>query len=386
MRADPTIALVTQQPATTSAVGAALSAAGNVVVRSACADLDELADHLRETPVAAALVDVDPDPAHTFGRLTPIVSRFPDTRFIALADTVDSQVMLMAMEAGARHVLAKSAIADDLSAVLDRLVGADSAPSGLQGTIATVLSASGGCGATTVAINLVNELHESTQRSALLVDMDCHFGVADSYLGLRGDYGLADVLAHPTGLDPDLVRSTAIDYHDAFSLLRSPAVANLPAEEALNAEQVMAVTHACASAYEYTVFDAPRVPMSIAAELAAASSLTLVILQMSVKDLRVVRSMLAALSRLTGGTGRILPVVNRYSKRGTMISAEETGKVLGCEYAVISNDYRSTIRSINFGQTLQRVAPRSPCRRDIQNLARRVIERSEKPQRAGANR
>jgi len=385
MRTDPNIALVTRQPATTSAVDDALVAAGSAQVQSACADLDELVAHLRQAPIAAALVDLDPEPAQILERLTPVVSRFPETRFIALADTVDSDTLLRAMEAGTRHVLAKAAIADDLSGVLDRLVGRSIEPAAPDGAVATVLSASGGCGATTVAINLISELHAATRESSLLVDLDCHFGVTDAYLGLRGDYGLADVLARPAATDPDLIRSTSIDYQDQFSLLRSPATANLPAEQPLDAKQLAAVARACSSAYRYTVFDAPRVPMSVAAELASVSSLTLIILQMSVKDLRVVRSMLAALSRMTGGTGRILPVINRYARRGSMISAEETGKVLGCEYAVIANDYRSTIRSINYGQTLQRVAPRSPCRRDIQRIAERIFERSGKPQRAVTN-
>ncbi len=375
----PHIALVTRTAATAQAVAAALGG-HRAPACTTFGTLDELTAHLRQSPMAAAIVDIDPNRSEGLARLTPIVSQYPDTRFIVLSNIVDNKLMLQAMEVGARHFLSTESIASDLLDVLQRLVMDGAARNVERRNIVPVLSASGGCGGTTVAINLTNELHLVSGKPALLVDLDCHFGVADTYLGLTGAYGLTDVLARPGEIDADLVRSTAVDYSDGFHLLRSPATSNLPSESPLDRERLSSVIAACTDAYAFTVIDAPRVPMSVAAELASNSALTFLILQLTVKDLRVARSILSALMKRDISPDRIVPVINRYSKRGMMITAEDARKALGRPFGTISNDYRNTVRSINYGQPLERTAPRCQCRRELQDLAERVVQASVEPQ------
>ena len=117
----PQIALVTRKPATAEAVATALSGKGT----PACTTfetLDDLTGHLRQSPIAAAMVDIDPNRSEGLARLTPIGSQYPDTRFIVLSNIVDNKLMLQAMEVGARHFLSTDAIATDLIDVLQRLV------------------------------------------------------------------------------------------------------------------------------------------------------------------------------------------------------------------------------------------------------------------------
>src|SRR6185312_6715325 len=86
----------------------------------------------------------------------PLARWFPDTRFIVLSTAMGNELLLDAMKAGARHFLLKAAIVAELHDVLKRL-SSDSAPSS-TGAAVTILSAGGGCGATTVAVNLAAEL------------------------------------------------------------------------------------------------------------------------------------------------------------------------------------------------------------------------------------
>ena len=71
---------------------------------------------------------------------------------------------------------------------------------------------------------------------------------------------------------------------------------------------------------------------------------------------------------------RILFVLNRYRKRGTMITYEEAQKALdGIAIRKLSNDFEGTLRSINLGQTLSQAAPRSDLRKDLRDLATHVM-------------
>ncbi len=76
------------------------------------------------------------------------------TWFIVLSKEFDERRVLHAMQAGARHFLRKDAIATELSPVLERLLAHGPQTAARLGTILSVFSCSGGCGATTAVVNL----------------------------------------------------------------------------------------------------------------------------------------------------------------------------------------------------------------------------------------
>ena len=114
--------------------------------------------------------------------------------------------------------------------------------------------------------------------------------------------------------------------------------------------------------------------MDVAATLAQSSALTLIVFELAVIDIRCARAMLTALLDLRVPRERIAFVLNRYRKRGTMITYEEAQKALdGMSIRKLSNDFEGTLRSINLGQTLSQAAPRSDLRKDLRDLATHVM-------------
>src|SRR4051812_6241157 len=176
-----TIVLMSDQPATASAVNAALEVNGGSAPTAddLCQDVRDLAVRLEQTGGAhAALVDIDGRPNQILAALEPVVRRFPETRFIVLANSMESELMLEAMQMGARHFMAKQSIPATLAGVLDRLCsnGGGRGASERDGNILSVLSAGGGCGATTIAVNLAAELQLAGSTSNLLIDLDYSYG------------------------------------------------------------------------------------------------------------------------------------------------------------------------------------------------------------------
>jgi Flp pilus assembly CpaE family ATPase len=129
---------------------------------------------------------------------------------------------------------------------------------------------------------------------------------------------------------------------------------------------------ACKEAYRYTVLDAPRVPLDAAAALAHASAATLLVFQLTVKDVRVAREMLNQLSARGVSADRILPIANRYWKRSPMLTLEEAQRALGVPPIVVTNDFKSAINAVNFGQLLAQAARKSALREDLRKLAQKV--------------
>jgi pilus assembly protein CpaE len=367
------VLLITSDIAAMDSVRAALASGERFDLAGVCRALHEAEDHFERSPLAAVLVDIDQDASGTLGRLAMVTNRFPDTRFIVLASTVRSDLVMEAMQAGARHFLAKESVGAELAGALDRLVPLGYAGPAGRGSIVTVLSASGGCGATTVAVNLANELGLETSTTALLVDLDICYGAAAPYLGLKAQFGIADALAYDGHIDAHLVQTTSVEYSETLRVLLSPCSISFSQPKELRLETLSDALEACRSAFEHTVIDAPRVPMDVAAELAKASKLTLIVFQLIVTDIHLARSCTAALVERDVPRGRLLPVANRYAKRSP-IGLKEAREALGdTEVALIRSDFRSAVASIDYGKPLAQIAPRSVVRKDIRALATDVV-------------
>jgi pilus assembly protein CpaE len=365
------VLLLTNELATVSAVASALESNGRLAADDVYRGLGELSARLASGPAPAVLVDIDEQPDRMLAALEPLARRHSETRFIVLSSGMSPELLLSAMQAGARHYLVKQSIASDLANVLHRLCPAGA--SAAKGGVVTVLSAGGGCGATTVAVNLAAELQLLANQTSLLIDLDSNYAGAAAYLGVDGQYGVADLLDRSGMLDAQLIRSTALAYSDQLHALIVGPKSRLGESMSLDPHRLREAVDACTSAYRWTVADAPRVSAAVASELAKASDLTLITMQLTVKDLRVAQVMLSRLAEagVAGGTIRVL--INRYHRRRSMITLEEGRQVLQKaepgSIACLSNDHSAVSTAVNLGKPLAEVASRSDLRRELQKLA-----------------
>ncbi len=375
------VLLVTSDPTVARLVTTSMTGDARFGALTICRDLHDLVSRLERQPALAAVVDIDPQPKRVLAELEPLTGRFAETRFVLLSRQPDSDLLLEAMQIGARHLLSKSAVAAQLANVLGRLAFSGALHSGFQGRLYTVLSAAGGCGATTIAVNLASELHLSRpSQPALLVDLDTSTGGAGIALGARGDYGLADVLAHDGAADPQLVRSSVVACGNGVHLLLSPASVDFASAVPLPHEHLGRVMAACRMAYPSTVVDAPRVSMAAAAALGSVSQAVLIVLQLNVRDIRLTRQIQHALAEAGIPAERVHLLINRFQKRHCMIDLEEAQRALGrMNVTVLANDFAAASRGLNLGQPLVQAAPTSPLRKDIRGLLDRLAAVPEQP-------
>jgi len=367
------IVLVTSDVETEKVVAAALATMARAVSTTTCRSLEDLTGRLKEGPVAIAMVDIENRPREALKQLEPIIGKFPDTRFVAIAGDSQGELMLEAMQVGARHFMVKKTLAADIPQVVRRLAATGSVKIQGPGLAVTILSAAGGCGATTIAVNIANELGLLTSEPALLMDLDyCHGAIA-TYLGIEGRYSLADVLVDGSRIDPQLIRSTATAYSDTLEVLLSPSDIEPFKPAVLHQQHLGAALEACKYAYAYTVIDAPRALTDLVADLAAASAATLIVFQLTIKDLRAARVLQAALRSRGVPDDAIFLVANRCRKQKWMIGMEDAQKALGHDAITqLGNDFQAAVRSLNYGQPLAQVAPRSVLRKDLRDLAMRI--------------
>lgn len=364
--------IVSEDSASTASVKEVLDMFNLTPQSRECTGLQQAAVDLRDVDGEIVIMDIDPVPMKALHELEQIIIRFPQTRFIVMSEQMQSGLVLEAMNIGARHYVAKSMIGQELPRIIKRLRSTATNTASPRGSVITVLSAGGGCGATTLAVNLAAELPRDEGEAALLVDMDNAYGTIATYLGLSGSYGLAEVMDYDDDdqIDPQLVTTTALKFNDRLHALINPVSVDFNDPVELRYDRLEPALQACQQAYPWVVVDAPRVPISLAARLAHLSRFTLIVGQLTVKDIRASRAMQGALIHHGVMPGSIRHVINRYRSRHNLLSLEEARRALGeGEVQLIKNDFSSANESINMGQTLAQCAPRCGARRDIQSLA-----------------
>lgn len=366
------VLLVTDERDTVSAVSEALKTNGEFSGSRVCRGIPQLVLRLESGRSAAVLVDIDQQPGRILADLESVISRFPDSRFVVLSKERGDSLMIEAMQVGARHFLVKQSIREDLADVLHRLVPSGPLKRKTESPLITVLSAGGGCGATSIAVNLAKELHLLSGQQTFLVDMDCYYGGVATYLGLEGQYGLGDVLTHRGAIDPDLIQTTSVPCGNGMRALLSPASTNFRTAGPLASQRLPDAVKALSHSGTCTVIDAPRLGSEMDALLALSSRVTLLVFQLCVKDIRAAKAIQDSLLRAGVEPNRVLAIANRFRKRHSIVNLDDAGAVLQCRIERLQNDYKAASAALNFGQSLADAAPRSILRREIVRLAETI--------------
>lgn len=345
----------------------------------ACGDFAALDRCLQEDPSCLALVDLDDAPLLELSRLAPLLLRHPQVSVVLLCPSLESDVLLEAMQLGVRNCVHKATLARDLPPVLTRL-RETRRPAGAgagTGRILTVIPARGGSGATTISINLAEELHQASGQPILLADGDAHYGSVSTYLGLKARYGLADVLAAGNAIDGALLSTTAAVHAEGLHVLVSPVSIDFEQPATLELRNLPRMVEAARRLYPWTVVDLPRATLKDTAACARHSAATLIVFQLAVHDVRAARALRNALESAGVDPSTIVMIANRFRRRGEMVGLDDVRQALnGAELVTLGNDYESAVRAINLGQTLASVAPRSVLRKDIRELAKRFVHQT----------
>jgi len=392
------VLLITKDDATVNMVRSALNGNQLVALGNIYKEVSELRTGLLDTPAQAVVVDIDPDPIRILYDVRTVVNEHPQTRLVVLSSTVCQELLLEAMQAGARHFLQKQSIASELDQVLERLLCEQTDTLTTRGSVISIFSASGGCGATTVALNLANEFRLLSADRVLLIDLDDCYGALATYLGISGQYGIADILDHNGPIDEHLIESITCNYMEDFHVLISPVsvenrgpppraaqpinatvpatgcgCATRPGERGLKYRNLAALLKAARQGYGYIIIDAPRVPESTASDLATLSRFTLIVFQLTIKDLRSARSMVSFLTDSGIAREKVKPLANRCRRRGPLVRLADSQQALGGDSVHrIRSDWRKAMNCVNRGQLLAQVAPRSGLRRDFRRLAAEI--------------
>jgi len=257
------------------------------------------------------LVDIPSDFSTAALRAIELLhEELPDTAVFAVGTLSQPQVIVNAMRAGAREFIERPTTTTDVLEAFVRVTATQrrQRQEGPRGRVFSVVNAKGGCGSTTVAVNLALAL-QATHGHTALVDF-APLGHAALHLNVKPVFSLIDATRNLHRMDSSLMESFMTRHSGGLQLLAGP---NAPAAiEPSNAEFVR-LFDLMVTQYRYVVVD---ISSRLDAAMRMVAHLSEVVLLVAHTDVASLWSGARVRQYLgeTGGSERVRLLLNRFRK------------------------------------------------------------------------
>lgn len=212
---------------------------------------------MRRIQAAAAevvLVDIPADNAGpALHAIELIHQECPNAAVFAIGSMHHPQVIVKAMRAGACEFVERPPTTSDLLDAFARLTSTqrNSQRQENRGKVFAVVNAKGGCGSTTVAVNLALAL-QAAQGSTALLDI-AHLGHCSLHLNLKPLFTVGDAIRNLHRLDSSLLESFMSRHSGGLQLLAGP---NAPVATEPSTAEYAKLFDLLAGHFRYVVVDA----------------------------------------------------------------------------------------------------------------------------------
>ena len=248
----------------------------------------------------------------------------------------------------------------------------------------TVVGSVGGCGATTIAVELATELCQRagpSQRVAL-VDLNLADGAAAAYLGATAHMMLAEASATPERIDTALLDVFATKTGEGLDLLAAPRDPKAFAK--VSQTSICRLLEMTAQVYDWIVIDLPRHQQPWTLDVLAGSDEVLVVSELTVPALLSARALASEIENELSDGAHPRIILNRLASRmfGPAPSLAEAEKALQRKAdGGITSDWEAAAASVNLGGSINHHRPRSKIVRDVGVLVDRLTQSAETQRR-----
>lgn len=252
-------------------------------------------------------------------------------------------------------------------------VNAERQPTPLKGKIVGVISAKGGCGASTLAINLSAMMSNSRGRT-VLVDGNLQHPDVALMLGRTSQFGLLDLLTGATEPTPEAVEGCSLELGDrkfSWSLLSPP----VSGEAALKTQltDVSNCISAARSNSDYWVVDLPNHLDRHLVTMLDACDVVVVVFEETMPGVSAVRRWWNTFTQLGYDSNKVVYVMNRAGSR-TNAAQAKVNQLLPAECLRVPNCFALLDDSLASGTPLVVANPKHKFSQSIKAVVAKVME------------
>jgi pilus assembly protein CpaE len=240
---------------------------------------------------------------------------------IAVGPADDAKLILRCLHEGADEYLDQARFSEDLPGALARF-GAKRSLQGSRaasGKVISVIGASGGAGASTIAANIAGLLAKQ-ERTCGLVDLRLEAGDQAALLGLAPQHTLAEFCANAGRIDRNVLDQMFCRHPSGLELLAAPWD---PRQASLVTPQSLRLLLALSRAkFQYLLMDLDNRLAEVQVEALWQSDLILAVTRLDFLSVRNARRLLDRLMEMGIEPSRIRIVANRYKQPRELTKAQ----------------------------------------------------------------
>lgn len=281
--------------------------------------------------------------------LEQLYMRRTDMAMVLLCPEAGADIMTRAMTCGVSRVVTTDMDPKDIcSSLVMELARLRNRQSSMRvqdydSRVVTVYGAKGGCGKTTVAVNLAVALQKSGKKVALL-DLDLEFGDVGVFLNLPRCEGISDLIG-----EPKLTASTVSNYlvRHASGVMVLCAPPSPEYAELVHPDHIERIVTVLRAEYDYLIFDTPSTMNDCTLAAMEQADVIYMITNPEISTLKNTRVCLEILKTLDYFR-KVKMILNRDGE--SFISERDVENALDMKLAlVIPADGKSNISAINRG-------------------------------------
>ncbi len=304
----------------------------------------------------------------------------PSTAVIATSSTVTLDGMRRLMRFGIQDFVPQPIVEADLmsalEAALQRRQQAAPVPA-KTGRVVSILGATGGAGATTIATQTALVLAQGAakrQQRVALLDLDFQSGDCALAMDINPSVTIESILDAPDRLDAAFLEGSMVRHPSGLEVLA--AAKDRVSFDAMTPELAEAIVRFAAADRNHVLVELPRLSSRWTEAVIGASDLVVVVTQLTVSALRQARRELDALS--ISAAADVAVVVNRYERWSwrNRVRLHEAETALGRSIDfTVANDYGLVSEALNTGKQLTQLKRGARVSRDIVRFAEKLQDR-----------
>lgn len=368
------IALFSSDPQFSRDVSARLDALAiyDVHVADAQAFLNNAAPEMRPSVIILDVADggMLSDPAIAQSRAS-----WGATPLIAVSGELQPEQMRNLVRINAADWLRKPVDAKEL---LNAVTFHDSGSQATKSRIITFIGASGGAGATTLALSAAEFVAaKSAERAAgtCLIDLDFQSANCGAYLNLFNEFDLDGIINHPDRLDVELM--------DVIKLTRKPGFTiysferpNLPYEPK-GQDFVFRLLDLVAYRFDDIIIDLPNLETPWHRAVLSTSDEIFVVFELNIASLRQGKRLYKKIREIRGNTASVTLVANKHKRKlfGNHFSRAELEKVFkGPKVKSVALDTSLMTDALNRALLPSEVHSRARFNKDLKQIYRERLD------------
>jgi pilus assembly protein CpaE len=288
---------------------------------------------------------------------------------IALHETAEPDLILLAMRFGFQEYL-YSPLAGTLRPAVEKLladVRQNKEAGGRSGRTVGIVSAKGGCGATTIACHVAYELRRQSSFEVLLADFDFYSGMVHFFMKTKSSYTIDDAFNNLHRLDASYWKALISNGTPRLEVITAPDPATL--SKLPTSEQMAKVLSFIRTQYDWSVIDLGRNMNFLGLSILDEIDETFLVTTLEIPALHRAKQILQKLTDSGYGRNRLRLVLNKLPSRQD-ITPMEIEKMLGWPiYGQLSDDTESLYEAYSEGKLLP---PSAKLSRQLAQLARKL--------------